>query len=168
MSLFVACKKPNQKEPPKVAPESLQPTSPIAKQNGKTTGDDFEDLVKIIARTSISGSGARLVLGDQDSAIQEALKNGGKFVLVHPEVIGKLQQAGLDPYIVHITALINQMEARIAQIEFVNAGVEGLVQEWSNKPKDQVPFHVRQMVWLKANAEKFGYQQDGNRWKLKR
>lgn len=59
------------------------------------------------------------------------------------------------------------MEAKISQIDFVNEDVEKLVQEWKGKPKEQVPVHVKLILWLKENAEKHGYQQSGNSWKLK-
>jgi len=149
----------------KTSPVPLSPGGSSPRPNNNAKEIDAESLIKSIAGTSISGSGARLVLGEQDTAIREALDNGGK--LVHPEVASQLQQAGLNPYIVYITALIIEMESKIPRIDFINADVERLVQEWSNKPKDQAPIYVKQMLWLKSNAEKFGYQQSGNSWKLK-
>jgi len=60
-----------------------------------------------------------------------------------------------------------EMENKIPQIEFVDMNVDELVQQWSGKPEKDIPIHVRLMLWLKENAEKFGYQQRGNSWKLK-
>jgi hypothetical protein len=151
----------------KTSPVALKSAGSSAVSNGNAKENDAEGLIKAIAGPSISGSGARLVLGEQDSAIQEALRNGGKYILVHPQVASQLQQAGLNPYIVSITALIIEMESKISQIDFVNANVERLAQEWRDKPKDQAPVYVKQMLWLKANAEKYGYRQSGNSWKLK-
>jgi hypothetical protein len=147
------------------APVNSGGSSPRPNNNAKE--NDAEGLMKTIAGTSISGSGRRLVLGDQDAVIQEALKNGGKYILVHPEVARQLQQAGMDPYIVYITALTIEMESKISQIDFVNVDVERVAQEWRNKPKDQSPVYIRQLLWLKSNAEKYGYRQSGNSWKLK-
>jgi hypothetical protein len=151
----------------KTSPVALKSAGSSAVSNGNAKENDAEGLIKAIAGPSISGSGARLVLGEQDSAIQEALRNGGKYILVHPQVASQLQQAGLNPYIVSITALIIEMESKISQIDFVNANVERLAQEWRDKPKDQAPVYVKQMLWLKANAEKYGYRQSGTSWKLK-
>jgi hypothetical protein len=151
----------------KTSPVPLDSKSQAAKPHQQAQGNDAESLIKTIAGSSISGSGTRLVLGERDAAIQEAMKNGGKYILVHPQVAIQLQQAGMNPYIVHITALIMEMEARISRIDFVNVNVEKLAPEWGNKPKEQAPVYVKQIVWLKANAQKFGYQQSGNSWVLK-
>lgn len=151
----------------KTSPVPLDSKSQVAKPHQQAQGNDAESLIKTIAGSSISGSGTRLVLGERDAAIQEAIRNGGKYILVHPQVAIQLQQAGMDPYIVHITALIMEMEARISRIDFVNVNVEKLAPEWGNKPKEQAPVYVKQIVWLKANAQKFGYQQSGNSWVLK-
>jgi len=136
-----------------------------AKKNAAKS-DEAENFIKTIASSSISGSGGRLVLGEQDAVMQEALKNGGKYILVHPEVANRLQQGGLNPYIIYITALITEIEAKIPQIDFVNVDVEKLVQKWNGQPKEQVPVYVKLMLWLKENAEMYGYQQSGNSWKL--
>ena len=124
-------------------------------------------LIRTIAESSISGSGSRLVLGERDAAMQEALKNGGKYILVHPEVANQLKQANIDSLVVYVTSLIIEMENKISQIDFIDADVDKLAQEWSGKPEENAPIYVRQILWLKENAEKFGYQQSGNSWKLK-
>jgi len=134
-------------------------------QDEKTT--EAAELIKTIAESSLSGSGERLVLGEKFTAMKEAMDNGGKYILAHPEVENKLQQSGIDPYIVYHTALTQQLESKILQIDFVDTDVDKLVQEWRGKSKKDIPIHVRQMLWLKENAEKFGYQQNGNSWKLK-
>lgn len=78
----------------------------------------------------------------------------------------KLKQGNIDPYIIYVTALIIEMEAKIAQIDFIGGNVDELTREWRGKPQDQAPMYVRQLLWLKENAEKYGYQQSGNSWKL--
>ena len=125
------------------------------------------ELIKKIAESSISGSGTRLFFGERDAAVQEALDQNGKFILIHPEVESKLKDGNIDPYVVYVVALTIEMQSRIPQIDFVGGDVDQLVQQWSGKPQGQVPIHVRQIMWLKENAEKFGYQQSGNSWKLK-
>jgi hypothetical protein len=151
----------------KTSPVPLGSKASSTDAGSNSKGNQAADLIKTIAGTSSNGSGERLVLGEKFTAMKEAMDNGGKYILVHPEVENKLQQAGIDPYLIYSTALIKQVEAKIPRIDFVNANVDELVQEWSGKPEEQAPLHVRQMLWLKANAEKYGYQQNGNSWKLK-
>jgi hypothetical protein len=147
-------------------------TSPVQFGSKAVSKDDSEEdktaeLFRTIAGSSISGSGTRLFFGERDIAVQTALDNNGKFILVHPEVEDKLKQGNIDPYIVYVTALIIEMESKIPQIDFVGGNVDQLAQQWNDKPEKSIPIHIRQMLWLKANAEKFGYQQSGNRWILK-
>ena len=151
----------------KTSPMSLKSEVSNTTSTNNSQKSQAADLIKTIAGTSLSGSGERLVLGEQFTAMKEAMKNGGKYILVHPEVTSKLQEAGLDPFVIQVTALIGEMESKISQIDFVDVEVEELFQEWSNKPQDQAPVYVRQILWLKENAKKYGYQQSGNSWKLK-
>ena len=81
-----------------------------------------------IAASSISSSGSRLVLGERDAVMQEALKNGGKYILVHPEVANQLKKGQVDLYLIYEKALILEMESKISQIDFVN--VDEAIQEW--------------------------------------
>jgi hypothetical protein len=150
-------------------------TSPAPLKSGigaKSSGQDEKEtetakLVQELANLSISGSGTRLVFGERNAAVQEALDHGGKFVLVHPEIESKLKEGNVDSYVVYVAALIIEMQSKISQLDFVGGDVEKLTQEWSGKPEEQVPVQVRQMFWLKDNAEKFGYYRSGNRWKVK-
>jgi hypothetical protein len=106
----------------------------------------------------------RLVLGERDAAIQDALDHGGAFIDPHPEVMSTLQAAGIDPYMIYEKALTQKIEEKIGRIDFVNADVEALFQRWQGKPNAQVPIHVRLIQWLKSNASQHGYQQSGNSW----
>ena len=99
--------------------------------------------------------------------MKEALGNGGKFILVHPEVEKQLKQGKIDVYLIYVTALIIELESKIAQIDFVGVNVEELLQERSGKPAEQAPIHARLILWLKENAEHYGYQQSGDSWVLK-
>ena len=146
---------------------------PLKSMNQAKSSDQDEklaevtELLKTVAKSSISGSGNRLFFGERDAAVQEALDQNGKFILVHPEVENKLKQGNIDPYGVYVMALLNEMQARIDQIDFVGGDVDQLGQKWSGKPEESIPVHIRQILWMKQNAEKFGYQQSGNSWKLK-
>lgn len=109
----------------------------------------------------------RLVLGEREAAIQEALDHGGVFIDLNPEVLKSLQQQNIDPYLVYEQALLRQIEAKISRIDFVKANVDGLFTEWKSKPEAQVPIYVRLIIWLKNNANTHGYEQSGNSWVLK-
>ena len=99
--------------------------------------------------------------------MQEALSNGGKYILVHPEVLNQLKQNNIDSFLVYEAAIRIEIESRIAQIDFVGANVDKLLQAWAGKPEDQAPIHVRLMLWLKNNARTYGYEQNGNSWVLR-
>jgi hypothetical protein len=106
----------------------------------------------------------RLVLGERDAAMQDALDNGGTFINPHPEVLSKLKSIGIDPYVIYEKALEQTLEEKVGRIDFVKANVDQLFQEWQGKPSAQVPIHVRLIQWLKSNASAHGYQQSGNSW----
>lgn len=106
----------------------------------------------------------RLVLGDREAAIHEALDHGGAFIDPHPEVISTLQTAGVDPYMIYEKALLQKIEEKIGRIDFVQANVDQLFQQWQGKPSAQTPVHVRLIQWLKNNAAAHGYIQSGNSW----
>jgi len=111
---------------------------------------------------------SRLVLGEQDAAHQDALDNGGVFIDVNPEILRMLQQKNVDPYLVYEQALRNQIEAKIARIDFVKADVDSLFDEWRRKSHTEAPMYVRLIIWLKNNAAAYGYDQSGNSWVLRR
>jgi hypothetical protein len=108
----------------------------------------------------------RLVLGERQAAMQEALEQGGIYIDVHPEALRTLQAGGIDPYLIYEQALLQQIEKKIPRIDFVQADVDELFEEWSGKPPDQIPIHVRLIIWLKKNAAANGYRQNGNSWIL--
>jgi len=150
-------------------------TSPMPlKSKGTTTTSgsgskerQATELIRTIAGTSMGGSGTRLVLGEGMAPMQEALDNGGKYILVNPGVLSKLKESNIDPFLVYEAALHMEVESKISQIDFVNANVDKVLQEWSGKPTEQAPIHVRLALWLQVNAERYGYQQSGNSWILK-
>jgi hypothetical protein len=106
----------------------------------------------------------RLVLGERDAAIQEALDHGGAFIDPHPEVLSTLQTAGVDPYLIYEKALLQKIQEKIGRIDFVQADVDQLFQQWQGKPSAQTPIHVRLIQWLKKNAAAHGYVQSENSW----
>lgn len=116
------------------------------------------------AANSSAKNNDRLVLGERDAAIQEALDNGGAFIDPHPEVMSMLQAGGIDPYLIYEKALQQKIEEKIGRIDFVKANVDQLFQDWQGKPNAQTPIHVRLIQWLKSNASTHGYEQTGNSW----
>ncbi len=149
------------------APLKSNGAMPTSASSQNAQNSQVAELSRSIAENSTSGSGNRLVLGEGMMPMQEALSNGGKYILVNPGVLSKLKESNIDPFVVYETALRMEVESKIPRIDFVHANADELVQEWSGKPEEQAPLHVRQMLWLIANAEKFGYQQSGNSWILK-
>ncbi len=139
--------------------------TPAPVNNAKDS--QFTEVVTSIARSSTDGSGIRLVLGEGMTSMQDAMTKGGKYILVNPGVVDKLKQNNIDPYLVYEAALRIEVESKIARIDFVGANVDDLLREWSTKPQNQAPFHVRQLLWLNDNAASFGYQRSGNGWALK-
>lgn len=106
----------------------------------------------------------RLVLGEREAAIQEARDHGGAFIDLNPEVLRTLQAGGIDPYIIHEKALLQKIEAKIGRIDFAKANVDELFHKWQGESLTQAPIHVRLILWLKDNANTYGYQQSGNSW----
>lgn len=135
----------------KTAPPSLG----LAGSTGSKTGEKEKD-------------NNRLVLGERDAVVREAVDNGGVYIDPNPAVLKTLQQGSIDPYIIHEQGLKKQIDARIPRINFVKADVDGLFSEWSGKPSDQMPIHVKLIFWLKTNAGTHGYEQSGNSWILKK
>lgn len=151
----------------KTSPVYLNPESASPKANDHPQAGKNAEILVSISRSSISGSGNRLVLGEMDSAVQNALDQGGKFILVHPEVSKLLEQKGFDVYLVYEAAMQAEISSKIPQIDFVGGDVEASVAKWCDKAPKQAPIHVRLMLWLKDNASAFGYAQNGNSWVLK-
>ena len=110
---------------------------------------------------------ARLVLGEPDAVRKEALATGAIYIEPNPGVIQMLQQKNIDPYLIYEQGVLKQIEEKIARIDFVQVNVDELFVEWRSKPLEQAPIHVRLIFWLKDNAGSYGYEQEGNSWKLK-
>ena len=106
----------------------------------------------------------RLVLGERDAAIQEALDNGGAFIDLNPEVLRTLKAGGIDPYLIYEKAVLNKIEEKIGRIDFAKVNVEELYEQWKGKLYHQAPIHIRLILWLKNNASNYGYEQNGNSW----
>lgn len=109
----------------------------------------------------------RLVLGERDVAIQDALDNGGVFIDLNPEILRVLQAGNVDPYLIYEQGMLKQIEEKIPRIDFVEANVDELFEKWKSKPDAQAPIHARLIIWLKNNASSYGYRQSGNSWVLK-
>lgn len=149
----------------KTAPPALKSGVASPAPTGSTPKkDQIAEILKSVVKSSTSGSGTRLVLGEGMDAMQEAIANGGKYVLVHPAVVEQLQQNNIDPYYVYETALRIELKLNISRVDFVKADVDKLFESWRGKSEKQIPIHVRLIGWLKNNAAAHGYEQSGNSW----
>ncbi len=155
MPLFDLFKKSPKKEPIRENPS-----------RSSQKNDQFSDLLKSIAQNSTDGNGTRLVLGEGMAPMSEAMKHGGRYILVHPEVIRKLEENGIDAFLGYEAALKMELDSRIPQIDFISGNVAELIKQAQGKPERQTPVHIRQLLWLRENAGNYGYRQNANSWKL--
>lgn len=109
----------------------------------------------------------RLLLGEREAVAQEASIFGGVYIDPNPGVLETLKAGNIDPYLIHEKGMLAQIEKKIPRIDFVKVDVDAGFKEWNGKPDDQIPIHVRQLIWLKNHASEYGYVQDGNSWVLK-
>ena len=79
----------------KTSPVPLKSKSESATPDKNADDNKPAELIRTIANSSINGTGSRLVLGERDAVMQEALGNGGKYILVHPEVANQLKRRQL-------------------------------------------------------------------------
>ena len=110
---------------------------------------------------------SRLLLGEPEIVRKEAKATGAIYYELNAEVLKKLQQEKIDPYLIYERGVRKQVEERIARIDFVKTDVDQLFDEWRFKTLTQAPIHVRLIFWLKNNASSHGYEQSGNSWVLK-
>jgi hypothetical protein len=150
----------------KTTPPPLKPTrtAPPSPSEQKPESSELSDLILTIARNSTGGGGTRLVLGEGMSPMQEALSNGGKYILVHPEVLRKLTESQVDVFLVYEAALRLETAAKMPRIDFVGGNVDVLLQQWHGKAPVATPLHVRQVQWLQSKAPELGYERNGNSW----
>jgi hypothetical protein len=146
--------------------KTAPPPKPTSASGGNTQSSPLLGLITSIAQNSIDGTGNRLVIGEAMTAMAEARRNGGRYILVHPEVLKQLKANNIDVFLIYAAAMQMETASKIPQIDFVGANVDPLMQEWSGKPEDQLPIHVRQVLWLMNHAKKSGYERRGDRWVL--
>ncbi len=152
----------------KTAPPPLKPESSSAPASANPPQNNpFTQILQSIAQNCIDGAGNRLILGEGMAPMQESLKHGGKYILVHPGVMQQLKQNNIDPFLIYEAALRIELTAKIPQIDFIGANVDELLQAWSGKSEEQAPVHARQALWLQRNASSLGYEKRGNGWILK-
>jgi hypothetical protein len=144
-------------------PLKSKKSSPPAAENSQVI-----ELLKSVAANSTNGSGQRLVIGEGITSMREAMSNGGKYTLLHPEVENKLKQNNIDPYLIYEAALRIEIGAGISSIDLAGENVEQILQVWKGKTTAQAPNHVRVVLWLEANASSLGYERRGNSWTSKR
>ena len=106
----------------------------------------------------------RLVLGEDEVAARESHERGGIFIQIPPAALKTLQMGNIDPYVIYEKGLLDQIEAKIPRIDFIDANVDDLFNEWKLKPESQIPIYIRLIIWLKNNAVTHGYEQSGNSW----
>ena len=150
----------------KTAPTPLgQGTQSHAPAPAATSQDSqLAEVIKSIAENSIDGSGNRLILGEGMTPMQAALGSGGRYILVHPEVVRQLQLKNIDPFLVYEAALRMEIASGISQIDLVGGNADQYVQAWQGRQHSQAPVHVRQVLWLVENAGTLGYEKIGNSW----
>ena len=153
----------------KTAPMPLKTESPASAsaQGTPSQSNQLGEVIKSIAESSIDGSGNRLILGEGMTPMQAALGGGGRYILVHPEVVRQLQLKNIDPFLVYEAALRMDIAAGISQIELVGGNADQFLQAWHGRPHNQAPLHVRQVLWLVDNAKALGYERNGNSWMRK-
>jgi hypothetical protein len=154
---------------PKKGPDAMHQVSDANKRqhlmpSNSQKNDPNSDLLRSIAQNSIDGNGDRLVLGEGMSPMTEALQHGGRYILVHPDVIRRLEQNGIDSFLIHEAGLKSELSSNISQINFVGGDATKLIRDAQGEPERQLPAHVRQLLWLKENAANYGYVQKGNSW----
>ena len=149
----------------KTAPPALKSNvGPAASTGTSPSKEQIAEIFREVVKSSTNGSGTRLVLGEGMAAMQDALVQGGKYILVHPAVVEQLERNKIDPYYIYETALRIELKLNIPRIDFVSADVDKLFGSWRGKPEKQKPVHVRLIDWLKNNASEHGYRQSGNSW----
>ena len=131
---------------------------------GTSQNNQLAEVIKSIAENSIDGSGSKLILGEGMTPMQAALANGGRYILVHPEVVRQLELKNIDPFLVYEAALRMEIASGISQIHLVGGNADQYVQAWHGRPHEQAPMHVRQVLWLVENAGALGYERNGNSW----
>jgi hypothetical protein len=145
--------------------KSGAPADPPA-ANDQAHNKALRDGLKQIAANSVDGSGTRLVLGEVMAAMQDAIAKGGRYILVHPEILNMLKEKNIDGFIIYEAAMRIEIETKISRIDYVSGNIDGFLQEWNGK-EHLAPMHIRQVLWLQANAQGFGYEKRGNSWLLK-
>jgi hypothetical protein len=152
----------------KTAPPPLKTemTRPLSSLERNAQSDSFSGLISSIAQNSTDGVGNRLVIGEGMTAMAEALHKGGRYILVHPGILEQLKANNVDAFLIYAAAMSMEATAKIPQIDFVGANIDELMQQWSGKPEDQAPIHVRQVLWLMDNAKNLGYERRGDSWVL--
>jgi hypothetical protein len=147
-------------------PREPERSKPIANSESRAQSDPSQQLLTSIAQNSTDGAGDRLVIGEGMTAMGEALRHGGRYILVHPQVLNQLKANHVDAFLIYEAAMRMETASKIPQIDFVGANVDELLREWREKPESQVPIHVRQVLWLMNNAQSLGYERKGDRWTL--
>jgi hypothetical protein len=136
-------------------------------RSGRTSGDDVDRLVDIIAAASTRGSGNRAVLGQYGANgvyIHESLDNGGVFYDTGGEIwerLKALEQQGFDPWKVNEGFLRAQLQDGV-RVDFVAEEIGDVLN--STDPRVFDSPRADEIRWLLENASEYGYRREGNNW----
>jgi len=128
---------------------------PLAEQEGESPS------VQPAPRSGTKVS--RFVIGDIHDVVADVQKNGGQYMQLHPKVVETLKQANIDPMLVYIRGVEQQLENKVERIDFVGLDLDKALGE---EVGENSPIPIRLAHWLRVNASKYGYERDGNSWVL--
>ena len=106
----------------------------------------------------------RLVLGERDVAIQEALDHGGAFIDLNPEILRTLRAGNIDPYLIYEKGMLNKIEEKIGRIDFAKVNVDEVYEQWKGKASDSGSHPCPVDHVAQENAAGYRYEQSGNSW----
>jgi hypothetical protein len=101
-------------------------------------------------------------MSDGGGYVKDALDNGGIFLDTGPEVSKLMDNSDIEFWVINEKFLGNQLDAGIERIDFVTGNVDDLLEMYHGVPDVDVPYNVREIRWLEANAD--GYTRMGNSW----
>jgi hypothetical protein len=136
-------------------------------RSGRTTGNDIEQLIDIVAAASTRGSGNRIVLGkfgESGEYIQEALDQGGVFYDTSDEIwqrLKGLEAQGIDSIRFNEAFLRQQMELGTGSIELVNETIGEVFRERFDSAT------ASELNFLEIYGIQYGYMLEGEAWVLR-
>jgi len=87
------------------------------------------------------------------------------FYDIRDEIFEQLDKLGLG-WNASEAFLRRQLEAGVERIDFVSGDIDAILRDFAGTADKDVPYRVRELRWLIANAGDYGYSRVGNRWVL--